>query len=113
VLPEINIDAFRICIYERWKLGELIFTNLVIAFGKSSIFNLRYDLTPCHGVIDFFTFLVILTSTRRRETSRFPGIPSILDAILRDATVYYALVFVCQLVFEFFLLFAPVREDTI
>jgi len=42
--------------------------------------------------------------------SRFPGIPSILETVLRDATVYYTFVFVCQLLVEFFLLFAPVSD---
>lgn len=40
--------------------------------------------------------------------SRYPGIPSILDNILLDATVYYILVFVCQLLLELFLFLAPV-----
>lgn len=32
-LPEIKLDAFEVCIYNRWKLGELLFTNMVIGFG--------------------------------------------------------------------------------
>ena len=39
-VPAINIDAFRLCIYKRWKLGELLFTNLVIFFGMVSPLDL-------------------------------------------------------------------------
>ena len=36
---------------------------------------------------------------------RYPGIPSILDAILRDATGYFILMFLCQLLYEIFTFF--------
>ena len=31
---------------------------------------------------------------------RYPGIPSILDTVLRNATGYFVLMFSCQLVYE-------------
>ena len=34
-LTGINLDAFKICNYKRWRLGEFLFTNLMIAFGMS------------------------------------------------------------------------------
>jgi hypothetical protein len=30
---DIKVDALEFCIIKRWKLGELLFTNLVILFG--------------------------------------------------------------------------------
>lgn len=33
LLPNINLDAFKTCIYGRWRLGELLFANTTIAFG--------------------------------------------------------------------------------
>ena len=35
-LPEIDLDVFKICIYERWRLGELLYVNLLIVFGMPS-----------------------------------------------------------------------------
>lgn len=43
---------------------------------------------------------------------RYPGIPSILDTILRDATVYFIFMFASQLLFQLFLFFAPVSDMT-
>ena len=34
-LPEINLDPFELCLYERWRLGELMYYNLSTFFGKS------------------------------------------------------------------------------
>ena len=58
--------------------------------------------------IDFFTFLIILATAGGRRTSRSLGISKILDAIVRDATVYFLLIVASQLVLYFFLFFAPV-----
>jgi len=119
-LPEIDLDAFKVCFYQRWRVGELLFTNLVIAFGMSSPSNLQHDLTSGvlmrfiphapqrRGITDLLAFLIILVAARRPGIHRYPGIPSILDAILRDATRYFILMFVCQLFVELFLLLAPV-----
>ena len=59
-------------------------------------------------IVDLFVFLIILVTARGPRTSRFPGIPSILDAILRDATVYFLLIVASQLVLFFFVFLAPV-----
>ena len=42
--------------------------------------------------------------------NRYLGVPSILDTILRDATVYFMLMFAIQLSFQLFLFFAPVGD---
>ena len=44
---------------------------------------------------------------------RYPGIPSILDTILRDATVYFIILFASQLMFQLFLFLAPVGDIVI
>jgi len=69
----------------------------------------RPTLLRC-GTIDLLTFLIILVTARGPRTNRFPGIPSILDAILRDATLYFLLIFAFQLILLFFLLFASVGD---
>ena len=64
----------------------------------------------CCDTADLFTFLIILVTVRGPTTNRFPGVPSILDAILRDATVYFLLVATAQLLLFFSTLFAPVGD---
>ena len=32
--PEIKLDPFEVCFYKLWSLGELIYYNLTIVFGK-------------------------------------------------------------------------------
>ena len=35
-LPDIDLDPFKVCIYKRWRFGELFYVNLLIAFGMPS-----------------------------------------------------------------------------
>jgi len=52
--PEINLDPFKLCVYKRWRLGELMYYNLAIFFGKSSPSSLQHRFTP--GVLTRLTF---------------------------------------------------------
>jgi len=56
-------------------------------------------------MIDVIAFLIILVAAKGRG---YPGIPSILDAILRDATLYFMLIFFVHFLSQLFLFFAPV-----
>ena len=44
-VPEINLDAFNFCFEERWRVGELTYYNLMIAFGMPLLFNRRHTFT--------------------------------------------------------------------
>ena len=44
-LPEIDLDPFKVCTYKRWRLGELIYVNLLIAFGTPSPSSVQHKLT--------------------------------------------------------------------
>ena len=112
------MDAYRVCFPKRWKLGELVFAGITVAFGTSSpnmiftlgvLIRLTPQTSPRRGIIDLSAFLIILV-TARGSRGRHGGIPSILDTIMRDATVYFLVMFVCQSVFFMFLFFAPVRD---
>ena len=78
----------------------------------------RYALTrppiwfhsPHRGLVDLVAFLMVLVRTKRSRTNRYPGIPNILDAILRDATVYFLVIFISQLIFQLFVFVAPVSS---
>ncbi|KAF9644339.1 hypothetical protein BDM02DRAFT_3122078, partial [Thelephora ganbajun] len=87
-LPEVDLDVFKICIYKRWKLGELIYFNTATFF-------------------DLFAFLVILVTAKRPRPRGYPAIPSILDTILRDATQYFLFIFFVQFLSQLFLFVTP------
>ncbi|KAF9652176.1 hypothetical protein BDM02DRAFT_3109597, partial [Thelephora ganbajun] len=85
---EIDLDVFKICFIKRWRRGELVFANLAIAF-------------------DILAFITIFVTARRPGVNRYPGIPSILDTILRDATVYFILMFFSQFLYQVLYFVAP------
>lgn len=86
--PAIDLDAFEICIYKLWTLGELIYYNSAMAF-------------------DILAFAIIFVLARRPGIGRFPGIPSILDTLVRDATYYFLLIFSGHFLSVLFLFVAP------
>jgi len=111
LLPDINLDAFKTCIHGRWRLGELLFANTAIAFGAPptpDAFHLWSSDARC--IVDVLAFSIILVRAKRSTADRYPGIPSILDTILRDSTVYFTFMFASQLLFQLFLFFAPVSD---
>jgi len=84
-LPDINLDPFKFCAYEPSKLEQLVFVNIGAAF-------------------DSLAFLIIVIVARK---PKYPGVPTILKTVLRDATVYFVLLFVCEIMTDFFIIFAP------
>ena len=62
------------------------------------------------GITDLLAFLIILVTARKSRGSRYPGMPSILDIIVRDSTQYFVLIFFSQLVAQLFVFFAPVGD---
>jgi len=57
-------------------------------------------------------FLIIVWVGRRPGGIRQPGIPSILDNIVKDSTIYFLVMFTSHLIVEFFILFASVSHCT-
>ena len=119
---EINLDVYNVCIARNWRPGELAFASVWITFGTPLPSDFQHNFTlgvlmyftsrtslRC-GTIDLFIFVIILVTARGPRTNRFPGIPSILDAILRDVTLHFLLIFAFQMVFFMFLFFAPVGD---
>ena len=119
-IPAIDLDPFRTCISQSWKFGELLFVNISVAFGASlisDVVSLRVCLhasqsmflTSCTAA-DVLAFLSILITAKKPWHSRYPGIPSLLDTILRDATVYFVFMALCQVSSDLFVSFAPVSH---
>lgn len=86
-LPDINLGVYEFCFYQRWRAGEYAFTSQMIIF-------------------DVIAFAIIF-ATAKRPKMIYPGIPSLLDTILRDATFYFLLVFASQVCLLSFMSFAP------
>ena len=117
---EMNLDVYNVCIPRDWRSAVLAFSSVSVAFGTPlpSDFQREFTLgalisfasrTPLRcGIADLFTFLIIFVTARGPRTSRFPGIPTILDAILRDATIYFLVMAAIQSLLLFSTLFAPV-----
>ena len=122
--PEINLDPFKLCGLGQWRLGELMYYNLAISFGKSSPVTLQptalfhpggYDTShvphsPPRGIIDLLAFSIILVTARRSRRIGYPGMPSILDAIVRNSTQYFIFIFFTQISSLLSIFFTPVGD---
>ena len=63
---------------------------------------------PTPFIEDCAAFLVIVFSARKRGHMHAAGVPSLLECIVKDATIYFLVVFGGQLLVIFFDLLAPV-----
>jgi len=87
-LPDLPLDVFELCISNRWRPGEI--TNTVLSL-----------------VYDAVAFSIIVYSMKWRGVTRAHGVPSLLDKIVRDATVYFVVIFTSHLLLLLFEFFAP------
>lgn len=121
-LPDISLDEFRICIYKLFDAGELVYYSWAMFFGTlqpSKLYGypssgfLIYPASGISvrcGISDVLVFSIILVKTRRPRMNRYPGIPSILDVILRDATHYFVLISSAHLLSLLFLFVTSVCD---
>ena len=49
--------------------------------------------------------MIVVVVAAKKPKSRYPGIPSILDTILRDATIYFLVMFFLQVTSDVFVFF--------
>lgn len=61
-------------------------------------------------VTDAVAFFIIVYSMKWRGVTRAHGVPSLLDKIVRDATVYFVVIFTSHLLLLLFEFFAPVSD---
>lgn len=59
---------------------------------------------------DTSAFFVIVWSVKLRGRTRARGVPSLLDKIARDATMYFLVIFTSHLLLILFEFFAPVSD---
>jgi len=87
-IPNLPFDEFQFCLFQQWKIGEIIY----------ALYSVVYDTSA---------FAVIIYSARNRSLMRVDGVQSLLDTIVEDATVYFLVIFAGQLLVVFFEIFAP------
>ena len=91
---------------------ELIYTAISLVYGRMSQdlpFFRAVTLTPFSE--DLLAFLVILHLSGWQAIRRF-GVPGILGTILKDATIYFFVIFTAHFVLAMTLLFARVSPAT-
>jgi len=86
--PPIPLDSFRYCSFGMKRYQEVILISLLLV----------YDLSA---------FSIIIWVARRRGDLGQSKFPSLLDRIIKDATVYFIIIFTSNLIAESFVLFAP------
>ena len=91
-----------------WSDDFLWYALFKIIFGGSD--GPHTPHSPRCGIVDIFAFLIIVVTARRLRTNRHPDMPSVLDSILRDATIYFMVIFASQFLFLLFRFFAPVGD---
>ena len=109
--PEL-FDEYQICISPPWKNKEVIYLVLSLVYGTFLPFSTAHPPTSNpFRVKDALALLIIIYSAKRYgDLTRVGGVPSLLDKIRQDATVYFLVVSTGHLVFLFFQIFAPVSD---
>ena len=106
------------CVPGEWRLGQLVFVNISVAFGAlhpPTYLHLGSSDAPHvprplrRGTTDLLAFLIILFTARRSGMNRYPGVPNLLDTILRDATGYFLSMFSFQFLYQLLFITNRVR----
>jgi hypothetical protein len=84
--------------------------SLVYGVSCSSPLGISIAATDHLFVEDALAFSIIVYSMKWRGLTRAQGVPSLLDKIVRDATVYFVVIFTSHLLLVFFEFFAPVSD---
>ena len=62
---------------------------------------------------DTSAFIIVVHSARDRGGMRAKGVPSLLDRIVEDATMYFLIIFISQIFVISFEIFAPVSDHPV
>lgn len=108
-LPDIPLDEFQLCSFQRWRVGEIIFVALSLLYGTSLPAN-RFHSVTTNPIFteDVSAFGLIIWSAKYRGFRRARGVPNLLDRIVQDSTTYFLVIFTNHLVLILFELFAAV-----
>ena len=101
------------CTFQIWGTGEVTYVTLSLAYGK--LFPSSTAHTPASDpflVKDTLALLIIIYSANRHDGGRVcvDGMPSLLEKIFQDATVYFLVLFTGHLLLLLLEIFAPVSN---
>ena len=115
VFPDLPLDEFRICTFQQWKNKEVIHVALSLAYGMLFPLSAVRLATPNPFCVkDSLALLIIVYYAKRYGgLSRDGSVPSLLDKILQDATIYFLFLSTAHLLFLFFQIFAPVSDHRV
>ena len=111
-LPDLPLDVFQLCVFNRWRPGEVINTVLSLVYGVFCSSSIGIPIAATNHLFfkDIVAFSIIVYSTKWRGLTRARGVPSLLDKIVRDATIYFMVIFSSHLLLVFFEFLAPVSN---
>jgi hypothetical protein len=109
-LPPIDLDAYRVCLFQIPIPGSLLYTSLSLVFGAyTSCLGGNFRELNCKFT-DLAVFLVVIARARALRMGRCNStIPKILDAVTKDTSIYFLFIFSSHLVLFLMLMFARVR----
>ena len=115
VFPDLPLEEYRICTFQLWKHKEMIHVALSLSYGTFFPSSTTHPLTSNHFCVkDALALLfIVYTANRYRGLTRGGGVPSLLNKILQDATMYFLVLSTGHLLFLFFGVFAPVRDHRV
>ena len=112
-IPEVPLQEFQVCASQSWRAGEIAYTVLLVVYGMFCR-SLHYSTFTWHQSTSFIedcaAFLVIAFSAWRWGLVYAAGVPTLIGNIVRGGTVYFLVIFVCQLLLIFFNVLPPVSD---
>ena len=104
---------YQICVFQLWKTLEVTYLVLSLVYG--TFFLLSTAHPPGSNpllVKDSLALLVIVYYPKHHDggLSRVGSVPSLLDKIRQDATIYFLILSTGHIIFLFFELLAPVSN---
>ena len=111
VFPDVPLEEFQFCIFQRWRTGEVVVTSLTLLYGALPP-TTQYPHHTANLVLaqDTSAFIIIVYSARNRRNMNFHGVPNLLDNIVQGASMYFFVIFTGHLLLVLFEIFAPVSD---
>ena len=116
VFPNLPFDEYRACAFQFWETGEVIYVALSLSYGTLFPLSTAHTLASDPFLVkDALALLIIVYSAKHHDggRARVDGMPSLLDKILQDATVYFLVLSTGHLLLLFFEVFASVSDHPV
>ena len=103
------------CSFQLWKNKDLVYLVFSLSYGMFFLFlTIRPPTSNPFCIADALALLIIVYSAKRYgRLAHASGIPSLLNRICQDATVYFLVLSTNHIIFLSFELFAPVSDHPV